>query len=193
MKSHVMTSPFHLIGRGILRGSVYCKPGKYYQRSCLKIKLGITNNIILQLNTCVWLLPSPEYQIQELMWVGSPWFPNLCLLYLALYREHLAWHREFLFSHPIQSHLLLPSTVHSPNSNLWKKSQGPNLGSMTIDRFFSTQIHHSASRRVETDKDPKANIVKFPILSFISFSASKFFSIAFFLLPRSYYHYWMEC
>lgn len=59
--------------------------------------------------------------------------------------------------------------------------------------IFSTQIHHSASRRVETDKDPKANIVKFPILSFISFSASKFFSIAFFLLPRSYYHYWMEC
>ena len=151
MKSHVMTSPFHLIGRGILRGSVYCKPGKYYQRSCLKIKLGITNNIILQLNTCVWLLPSPEYQIQELMWVGSPDSQTLvfCIWLFIVSTWQIFSPKKFLLSHLI--------------------------------------------RRVETDKDPKANIVRFPILSFIPFSASKVFSIAFFLIPRSYYHYWMEC
>ena len=127
------------------------------------------------------------------MWVGSPDSQTLvfCIWLFIVSTWQIFSLKKFLLSHPIQSHLLLPSTVHSPNSNLWKNSQGPNLGSMTIDRFFSTQIHHSASRRVETDKDPKANIVRFPIFSFTPFSPSKVFSIEFFLLPRSYYHYWM--
>ena len=86
------------------------------------------------------------------------WFPNPCLLYLALYREHLAdfWSQKVPAFPPYS--VLSTAPFYRTFSQFVKKVTRAKFRFNDHRSIFSTQIHHSASRRVETDKDPKANI-----------------------------------